>query len=801
MNKQLIMLVLAFFFLQCTQAQKKTTTMNPFNYEKAWSEVTDFESKGLPESALKTVNEIYAHAKADKNSGQLVKAVIHQLKFTDYKEENGFVKNLNRLKQEAEGASFPTKPILHSMLGEMYWQYYQNNRYEFANRSETVNADENDIETWSLAKIVKETFIQYNLSLQDVEKSKIEKVDVYEPVIYKGNELGKKYRPTLYDFIAHRAVDFYQQDEPDLIRPSYAFTLNKAEYLNDASSFATLKIETRDTISMKFHALIILQDLIRFHLDDKDPGALVDVDLQRLHFVKSNLTLQNKNDLYLKALEQLEARVKANAVVGKVTVEKAGVYVETAALHKPLQSDDHKWDLKKAYEICEEANKRFPDSDGAIMCENLQEDIRNKSVSAVIEENNLPNEPFRSLVSYRNFIDLNYRIIKVTRDEVRTLRRKLEKDYYSDREKKFLEYWLPKTPVKKGSFKLPDDGDYQSHNIEVKLDALPEGEYMVLYSNRADFATGNNALAYAFTVISNISYLHRNATDGGTEFFILNRKTGEPLAGVKADVFANKYNNSKGYYEGVKAGTFTSDATGYFKIPLMKREESRNFYVNFSKGADVNSTESIDRQNYYYGNGTLNQYKYEEPGAHTQTFFFLDRAIYRPGQTIYFKGLVVNTDGKNPKIIPGYSTTIRLLDVNYQEQGHVDVKANEYGTFSGTFTAPSTGLTGEMQLQNTDGSGNISFSVEEYKRPKFEVGFDPVKGSFRLNESIKVEGFARAYSGANIDGAQVKYRVVRVANFPFWWWCRWGYYPSSPEMEIISGETTSDTNGKFGVDF
>ncbi|HEY8935173.1 MAG TPA: alpha-2-macroglobulin family protein, partial [Cyclobacteriaceae bacterium] len=493
--------------------------------------------------------------------------------------------------------------------------------------------------------------------------------------------------------------------------------------------------------------------------------------------------------------------VMANPVVGKVTVEKAGVYVETGALYKPLQSDDHKWDLKKAYEICEEAKKRFPNSDGAIMCENLQEDIRTKSISATIEENNLPNEPFRGQVSYRNFTDLNYRIIKVTRDEVRALRRKLEKDYYSDREEKFIEYWLPKVPVKKGSFKLPDDGDYQLHNIEVKLDALPEGEYMVLYSNRADFAINNNALAYAFTVISNISYVHRNVTDGATEFFILNRKTGEPLVGVKADVFANKYNSSKGYYEGVKAGTFTSDAAGYFKILLMKKENSRNFYVNFSKGADVNSTESIDRQNYYYGNGTLNQYKYEEPQSHVQTFFFLDRAIYRPGQTIYFKGLVVNTDGKNPKIMPGYSTTIRLLDVNYQEQGQVNVKSNEYGTFSGTFTAPSTGLTGEMQLQNTDGSGNISFSVEEYKRPKFEVGFDPVKGSFRLNESIKVEGFARAYSGANIDGAQVKYRVVRVANFPFWWWCRWGYYPSSPEMEITSGETTSDVNGKFGVDF
>src|SRR5688572_21507816 len=145
------LLVLIIFLMTlgaCAQTNK--TTMAPYDYEKAWKEVKDFEDKGLPESALKSVNAIYEQAKKESNAGQLVKAVIHQLKFTDYKEENAFIKNLDKLRSEANAASFPVKPILHSMLGEMYWQYYQNNRYRFNGRTDIPSNRESDIETWGL---------------------------------------------------------------------------------------------------------------------------------------------------------------------------------------------------------------------------------------------------------------------------------------------------------------------------------------------------------------------------------------------------------------------------------------------------------------------------------------------------------------------------------------------------------------------------------------------------------------------------------------------------------------------------
>jgi uncharacterized protein YfaS (alpha-2-macroglobulin family) len=798
MEKRFFIIVLSCLIQYGCAQNNPIITMSNFNYEKAWAQVKEHEDKGLPESARKVVEEIYAHAKQDKHTGQLVKAVVHKLKFADYKEENAFAKNLIKLKQEADSASFPEKPLLHSMLGEMYWQYYQHNRYRFNNRTETTNFDNLDIETWTLDKIVQETFNQYQLSLQYEKQSKETPVSLYVDVLQNGNDMGRSFRPTLYDFLAHRALDFYIQDEPAITKPAYSFSLDRDEYLSDAERFSELNLTSRDSLSMKFSALKILQDLIRFHYNDRDRGALVEVDLQRLQFVRQHFTGAGKNDLYLKALESLEKKVIDQPVSTRVTFQKAQLYSETASQYKPLQSEAHKWDYKTADEICNEAKKRFPDSPGAIMCENLQLQINQKSISAVIEDVNLPNEAFRSLIHYRNFTELHYRIIKTTRDEIRAQRKKWQRNYDVNQEEKFIEYYAGKNPLKSGKHTLPDDKDFQAHSIEVKLDALSEGEYIVLFSNNPQFSTEANGMAYGFTVVSNISYIHRLGKDNGTEFYVLHRKSGEPLSGVKADVYSNQYNYKKSEYDAVKVGTYTTDANGYFVVPFIKNENRRDFFVNFTLKQDFNSTEVPDRG--YHGGG-IYQYEHEPRHTYARTFFFLDRAIYRPGQTIYFKGIVIDTDENKSTIRKKYNTSITLFDVNYQQRAEINVTTNEYGTFSGTFTAPTSGLTGEMRVVNSDGSGEISFSVEEYKRPKFEVVIEPVKSTFRLGEKIKAEGYARAYSGANIDGASVSYRVVRAARFPFWWWCRWGYWPTSPEVEITNGATTTDADGKFTVDF
>lgn len=805
--KKLLVLLIVFVsvFLSATyHPQSLQHVPQNFDYSSAWEKVLEYEEKGLPESALEQVNLIYTNAKADNNSEQFIKALIYILKVTDYKQEDAFVKNLNRLREEAGISVFPTKPILHSMLAEIYWRYYQSNRYRFSERTQTVDFKNDDITTWSLEKIVDETIKNYMFSLENADSLKKIKVEDYTDILTEGDAKGRLFRPTLYDFLAHRAIDFFMDEEPGITRPAYTFTLNSEEYLEDAEGFTKIELASKDSMAYKFYALKILQDLTKFHLNDDKPGALVDIDLKRMQFVYRYLTLPNKQEIYLNALEKLEQKTEKYPESCLVTYQIAQVWVEKGNLFKANQSDEHKWDNKKAYDICQQALNRFPNSNESVFAYNLQKQILTKSISVEVENVNVPNQPFRALVSYKNFSDLYWRLIKINRDEVRAERKKWSRNYNVDREQKFIEYFAAKEEVKSGKIVLPIDGDYQLHSAEIRLESLPEGDYMILLSASPDFTFEKNNLSYSFTSISNLAYFHRNNDSGNTDFYVTDRTTGGPIQGAKVQIYNLVYNNKTDEYEKLKSQLLQTDVNGYVKIP--HQEQKRNYYASsfiaeISYHNDFISTQAIDNNDYYNSSGTISQYEYSVNTPVWQSLLFLDRSIYRPGQTIYFKGLTFISDGKKPVIQTGKSVNLTFYDVNSQVVARQLLKTNEFGTFSGTFTAPTSGLTGQMYIQVDDAINTTQyFSVEEYKRPKFEVIIDPVKGSFKLGENIKVTGKALAYSGANIDGANVQYRVIRQARFPWWWWCRYGYYPSSPEMEITNGTTITDAEGKFSVD-
>src|SRR5690606_35502376 len=190
-----------------------------------------------------------------------------------------------------------------------------------------------------------------------------------------------------------------------------------------------------------------------------------------------------------------------------------------------------------------------------------------------------------------------------------------------------------------------------------------------------------------------------------------------------------------------------------------------------------------------------------EKKVNVHTFLFTDRAIYRPGQTIYFKGIVVENaaDEKTNRVLADHASVVTLFDANGQKVSTSELTTNTYGSFSGKFTAPASGLTGQMHIGTEN--GNVHFAVEEYKRPKFDVAFDTVKANIALNDEITIKGRAIAYAGNNIDGAEVKYRVVRHARFPYFWaFYRWGQ-PQSPQMEIANGTAQTQADGTFEVTF
>ena len=295
-------------------------------YKSQWQKIDSLEKKGLPKSALKVVDEIYTKAKKDNNSEQVIKSFIYNLKYKNQIEENAFERLCKELDSTAQNASFPDNAIMNSMLADMYWWYYTANRYKFQERTNTVNFDNNDMQTWTLDYLVEKVIKAYTNSVSDPEQLKKIPISQYKELIIKGNAPADL-RPTLYDFLANKAIDFFSSTEISLTKPADNFELKEAYYFDDAKTFADREILSSDFLSLHFHGICLLQDLLKFRLSDtKNKDALIDADLKRLQFAYRFSVNPKKDELYMKALKNLEKRYQNIEYSSEVTYRIASLY-------------------------------------------------------------------------------------------------------------------------------------------------------------------------------------------------------------------------------------------------------------------------------------------------------------------------------------------------------------------------------------------------------------------------------------------------------------------------------------------
>ena len=211
MKKIAISFILTMLISQFSNAQD-----NPNNYCKGWEKVYAYEKEALPQSALKEVEKIYAKAKKDSNSPQLIKALLYKSKFALTLSENAQLKVINDFKSEISESSFPTKNIIESILADVYWQYFQQNRWRFYNRTNTEEkVDVVDFRTWDLQTIFNEIQLLYQNSLNNSLELQQTPLNQFNEILNL-QEDSQKYRTTLYDFLAHRAIDFYKVDEQNI---------------------------------------------------------------------------------------------------------------------------------------------------------------------------------------------------------------------------------------------------------------------------------------------------------------------------------------------------------------------------------------------------------------------------------------------------------------------------------------------------------------------------------------------------------------------------------------------------------
>jgi len=187
--KNALTIVMIILFSQFSNAQEK--------YSNLWKEVTALEKKGLTKSAFEKVSTIYALAKKDQNNPQIIKAFLHKANYQLTLEENAELTIINNLKAEIATQSFPSKNMLQSILGQLYWQYFKANRYKFYNRTKTdEKVDANDFRTWDLNTLFAEIALQLDASLENA--TQLQTINLREfDAILNTQEGSKKFRPTV----------------------------------------------------------------------------------------------------------------------------------------------------------------------------------------------------------------------------------------------------------------------------------------------------------------------------------------------------------------------------------------------------------------------------------------------------------------------------------------------------------------------------------------------------------------------------------------------------------------------------
>ncbi|MEO8415287.1 MAG: alpha-2-macroglobulin family protein, partial [Ginsengibacter sp.] len=783
------LMMLSFCNASILYAQKPTD-----EYGARWKKIEELISKGLTKSALTEVDIIYTSAKKNSNDPQVIKSLLYKITLNQNIQEDAPVKSIDTVEREINIAKEPAKAILQSIAAQMYWNYFQQNRYKLYQRTNTTNFNKTDIATWTADDLHNKIAELYLASIDNENLLQQTKLEPFNAIILKGNM--RYLRPTLYDLLAHRALDYFKSDERDITRPAYAFEIKDKEVFAPAKEFAKHTFSTKDSASLHHKAITAFQTLLAFHEPDAKPDALIDADIERINFVNQYGVMENKEELYIAALKNIDRDYGNNPISAQASFMIAQEVYNKATQAAQQQDSSSVYTVRQAKEMLDAMIKKFPASEGGINAKNLLNQILHPQINVTTEKVNVPGLPFRTLVTYKNCKTVYFRLIELTQQ----LKKEVTKNYNNEQ--------LFQTLVKTKSLTswrqdLSVADDYLSHSVEVKIDPLPVGEYALIGSASEDFSVDKNPLAAQYFYVSDISFI-----SSGLQYFVLNRTSGQPLNGAKVQVWSQQYDYNNRENKLIKQDLLITDKHGYIKLTDPKKDENRNARLEISYKKDHLF---LDDQQYLYNyDASANddddyddQKEYDEDNA--KFFLFTDRSMYRPGQLVYFKGIGVtkNWKTKKPALLQSKdSLTIFLNDVNSQKVDSIKVLLNEFGSFNGKFRLPENKLNGEFEINVYDyENSTVSFSVEEYKRPKFYTEFDTLKGSYRVNDTVTISGFAKAYAGNNIDGATVSYRVTRAARFLYpWMFWRKGF-PQSQPLEITHGEIATDADGKFSIQF
>ncbi|MCX6318569.1 MAG: MG2 domain-containing protein [Bacteroidetes bacterium] len=754
------------------------------NYESQWNKVEKLASRNKPGAAFEEARSIYEAAHQSGNDLQAAKALLYMSGLYSDNTNKNRIFSIQQLEKELVRAKRITKPVLQSMLAESYWIYWKAVRYQYYSRPDTVPYREYDLDTWNSADYHRKISSLYWASVSEEKLLQQTSPDAILPILASGN--ARILRPSLYDLLAFRAFDYFEDDERDIRDPAYALDMDLATAFAPADEFIERLSKQPDTNQTQHPALLLLRKLISFHLHDSEPAALIDADIHRIEFVNRRSTHPDKQELYIEALNRIRRDYGDHPAAAQASYLRAEKYNEQGNKWRPFGADTWRYEKIKANQIIDSILLQERMSEGKNNAANLLIQMQLPELNFVMEQVNIPGQPFRVRVKYKNTPLIHLRIVPFS-------------DRYLSRDQptELTASVCTAKPVKEWQQSMPSSEDMLPHSAEIKVDGIGTGKYVLLIADQADMASPKTTVVAQVFYVTSISIIRQD-----NDCFLVQRETGQPLAGADVQVW-EKYNASNTVIR-EKGNAYRSDSTGFFRVQY-RSERAANTY-NVPLVFDVRYKDEQFMLDDYESPSYSRRYRPnypQKPLSDTGLFLFTDRSIYRPGQTVYFKGIALAKDstGRKGAVVVNKSYQISLINANRETIHSLVLETNEFGSISGSFRLPVSGLNGVFHLEYEKWKEGAEFRVEEYKRPTFITQLDPVKGKYLLHDSITITGFAKAYAGNAIDGARVSYRVFRRARFLYDWYWRNHDFPYSREEEMTNGEIFTDENGKFHFSF
>ena len=715
----------------------------PDKYEKLWKDVKDLEYKDLPKSALDKVEAILSLATKEHNDYQQIKATTYKAKFLVEASQDGNLKALDFLEEQANVQEGTGKHICNFLIGAMYQNYYSRNRYSIDTRSvvsDSADSKGSRLEFYDKNEFKKQIISHYKLAV-NADLKKVEANEYKE--FFSDLKAVDDFFPTLFDKIAYSVIK--QLDK--LNRYYYSNTNLDDSFFCDANDFLKLKIENSDE-NAEMASLYIMQQMLSENQSNNTVFSFV--DYMRIKYSASRQ--RGKDDkimeLYNDAAKKyagLESVIFINAEIAEILSEKSSK------------------DLVDAVKLLESTVAQFKDSKYISICSNKLEKIKFPELHINTEKIVHTDENIPIHIEYANIDKVKVKVVKISGkasdfDDFRNTKDAMEKLYTSK-------------GISETTITLPEAGDYSTHSTYYVVNGLPYGFYAIFIGTE-----NGEQIKYSLVSVSQFALLKIDEA----KYVVIDRISGQPVSNAKVKVTVDKYKNTETLLstETSANGEFAYDVTKsdyyYTKISVKKGDDDMLFRVSDSR---------------YFSNDN----------RHSSIKLLTDRAIYRPGQTVYFKAIEYSGSENEYKVIANDTIFVKLNDVNSKEVSSLTVVTNRFGSASGSFRIPDDVLTGNFSI-NARGSGYVSgyqnIKVEEYKRPTFEIEMDAITDEVSFGDSVCIKGRAVSYSGIPLSDATVNFNV-NCSSYSRWWW-RGG---SDEKKHLADGTLTTDENGEFTICF